>query len=235
LFKELVLVVGGVVVISLLVATTLTPLLTDRLLRGKERGQASGIARSFDKVIGFGLRGYERLLGICLRGKWLVVVIALVAFGTGLWLASHIGTQFLPKLDDGRIMVKLKMPSGTSVGEVNRILTRVENRLEGLPEIDSMFKLAGGRVFGLYTLEVGNEGNLNIQLMPRNKRDISTEQFIKKPSNKSSGMPLDNLYAAGLKANAYGLGIAAVIITADNKISNIKFRYFFMLILIFLS
>ena len=180
LFKELVLVVGGVVVISLLVATTLTPLLTDRLLRGKERGQASGIARSFDKVIGFGLRGYERLLGICLRGKWLVVVIALVAFGTGLWLASHIGTQFLPKLDDGRIMVKLKMPSGTSVGEVNRILTRVENRLEGLPEIDSMFKLAGGRVFGLYTLEVGNEGNLNIQLMPRNKRDISTEQFIKK-------------------------------------------------------
>ena len=180
LFKELVLVVGGVVVISLLVATTLTPLLTDRLLRGKERGQASGIARSFDNVIGFGLRGYERLLGICLQGKWLVVVIALVAFGIGLWLAGHIGTQFLPKLDDGRIMVKLKMPSGTSVGEVSRILTRVENRLQGLPEIDSMFKLAGGRVFGLYTLEVGNEGNLNIQLMPRNERDISTEQFIKK-------------------------------------------------------
>jgi len=180
LFKELVLVVGGVVVISLLVATTLTPLLTNRLLRGKERGQASGIARSFDKVIGFGLRGYEQLLEICLRGKWLVVVIALVAFSSGLWLASHIGTQFLPKLDDGRIMVKLKMPSGTSVGEVNRILTRVESRLQGLPEIDSMFKLAGGRVFGLYTLEVGNEGNLNIQLMPRSKRDISTKQFIKK-------------------------------------------------------
>jgi len=180
LFKELVLVVGGVVVISLLVAITLTPLLTDRLLRGKEEGEASGIARSFDKIIGFGLRGYERLLGTCLRAKWLVVVIAFVAFGAGLWLASHVGTQFLPKLDDGRIMVKLKMPSGTSVGEVDRILTRVEDRLQGMPEIESMFKLAGGRVFGLYTLEVGNEGNLNIQLMPRSKRDISTGQFIKK-------------------------------------------------------
>jgi len=154
--------------------------LTDRLLRGKEEGQVSGITRSFDKVIGFGLRGYERLLGICLRVKWLVVVLALVGFGAGLLLANHIGTQFLPKLDDGRIMVKLKMPSGTSVGEVNRILTRVESRLQGMPEIESMFKLAGGRVFGLYTLEVGNEGNLNIQLMPRSKRDISTGQFIKK-------------------------------------------------------
>jgi len=180
LFKELVLVVGGVVVISLLVAITLTPLLTDRLLRGNKEGKASGIARGFDKIIGAGLRGYDRLLGFCLRGKWLVVIIALVAFGAGLWLVGHIGTQFLPKLDDGRVMVKLKMPSGTSVGEVNRILTRVENRLQGMPEIESIFKLAGGRVFGLYTLEVGNEGNLNIQLMPRSKRDISTGQFIKK-------------------------------------------------------
>jgi len=43
-----------------------------------------------------------------------------------------------------------------------------------------MFRLAGGRVFGLYTLEVGNEGNLNIQLAPRSQRTISTARFIKK-------------------------------------------------------
>jgi HAE1 family hydrophobic/amphiphilic exporter-1 len=77
-------------------------------------------------------------------------------------------------------MVKLKMPSGTSVGEVDRILMQVEDRLEGVPEIESMFRLSGGRVFGLYTLEVGNEGNLNIQLVPRSRREITTAQFIKK-------------------------------------------------------
>jgi len=180
LFKELVLVVGGVVIISLLVAITLTPLLTDRLLRGKGDEQASGIARGFDRVIASGLKSYEQLLGACLRVKWLVVVIAIIAFVAGLWMANRSGTQFLPKLDDGRVMVKLKMPSGTSVAEVDRILTRIEDRLEGQPEIESMFRLAGGRVFGLYTLEVGNEGNLNIQLVPRNQRDISTGQFIKK-------------------------------------------------------
>ena len=112
--------------------------------------------------------------------KWLVVILAVAVFAAGLWLAAQAGTQFLPKLDDGRVMVKLKMPSGASVAEVDRILTRVENRLEGLPEIDSLFRLSGGRVFGLYTLEVGNEGNLNIQLVPRSQRDLSTGQFIKK-------------------------------------------------------
>jgi len=180
LLKELVFVVGGVVVISLLIALTLTPLLTDRLLRREAQGQASRIARVFDRFIGLGIGIYQRLLDRCLRIKWLVVFIVLAAFAAGIWLASRAGTQFLPKLDDGRVMVKLKMPSGTSIANVDRILTRVENRLRQLPEIDSMFRLSGGRVFGLYTLEVGNEGNLNIQLVPRSQRDITTAQFIKK-------------------------------------------------------
>ena len=180
LFKELVMVVAGVVAISLLVSVTLTPLLTDRLLRGERSGQASGLARAFDAVIGFGLRGYDLLLRGCLRIKLLVVVLALAFFGLGLWLAARTGTEFLPKLDDGRVMVKLKMPSGTSVGEVDRILGRVEDQLRDLPEIGSMFRLSGGRVFGLYTLEVGNEGNINIQLVPRGRRSISTVDFVKK-------------------------------------------------------
>jgi hydrophobic/amphiphilic exporter-1 (mainly G- bacteria), HAE1 family len=52
--------------------------------------------------------------------------------------------------------------------------------LQGLPEIESIFRMAGGRVFGLYTLEVGNEGNLNIQLVPRSRRSLTTQQFIAK-------------------------------------------------------
>lgn len=180
LFKELVLVVGGVVVVSLVVAITVTPLLTDRLLRSEGSGRVSFVARAFDRMIAFFLRGYEFLLRGCLKAKWLVVFLTLAVFAAGLWLAGRAGTEFLPKLDDGRMMVKLKMPSGTSVNDVDRILTRVENKLEGLPEIKSMFRLAGGRVFGLYTLEVGNEGNLNIQLVPRAQRALSTGQFIKK-------------------------------------------------------
>ncbi len=180
LLKELVFVVGGVVVISLLVALTFTPLLTDRLLRHDKSGQTSRVARSFDRVIGLGIRGYERLLGGCLRLKWLMVVLTLAMFGIGVWLATKSGTEFLPKLDDGRVMVKAIMPSGTSIGEVDRILARVEGRLQDLPEIETMFRLAGGRVFGLYTLEVGNEGNLDIQLMPRSKRNITTAEFVEK-------------------------------------------------------
>jgi hydrophobic/amphiphilic exporter-1 (mainly G- bacteria), HAE1 family len=180
LLSELVFVVAGVVVISLLVALTLTPLLTDRLLRGESAEQTSRLAGAFDRIIAFGIRVYQRLLDGCLRTTWPVVIVALVLFGAGIWLTTQSGTEFLPKLDDGRVMVKLKMPSGTSLAEVDRILARVEHQLADTPEIESMFRLSGGRVFGLYTLEVGNEGTIDIQLVPRSRRKITTAQFIKK-------------------------------------------------------
>ncbi len=180
LFKELVLVVAGVVLISLLVAITLTPLLTDRLLKNEKNDNLSGLAKWFDMIIETFLGFYKKILDICIKFKKTIVIIAILMLGVGAILASIAGSQFLPKLDDGRVMIKLKMPSGASVSEVNRILGRIENKIKNLPEIESIFRLSGGRVFGLYTLEVGNEGNLNIQLVPKSKRKINTNQFIKK-------------------------------------------------------
>ncbi len=201
LFKELVMVVGGVVAVSLLVAVTITPFLTDRLLHGEKEGKHSRITRVFDCLLGFVLRGYRKLLAGCLRVRWLVVILIPATFGVGIWLAAQIGSEFLPKLDDGRVMVKLKTPSGTSVAEMDRILLEAENQIRSFPEIKNIFRLTGGRVFGLYTLEIGNEGELDIQLVSRGERDISTREFVAKirpimaklqariPGAKFSAMP----------------------------------------------
>lgn len=188
LFKELVLVVGGVVAVSLLVAITVTPFLTDRLLRSEKEGKLSLPARFFDYIIGGLLRRYSGILNLALRLRWLVIMLTLGFFGLGLWLYGFIGSEFLPKLDDGRVMVKLKMPSGTSVTEMDRILHQAEELLAEMPEIQDVFRLTGGRVFGLYTLEVGNEGELDIQLKPKSERTISTTEFVKKLRPKMAAL-----------------------------------------------
>ncbi len=180
LFRELVMVVGSIVVISLLIAVTLTPLLTDRLLRKEKTEKMSRMARIFEGVIRKFTALYSLILAKCLRMKWLVIVLSMVVFFGGLWLAGRVGSEFLPKVDDGRVMVKVKMPSGTAVGEVDRILAQLEEQLKGLPEIESIFTLAGGKVWGLYTYEIANEGELDIQLVPKAKRHMSTQQFITK-------------------------------------------------------
>jgi hydrophobe/amphiphile efflux-1 (HAE1) family protein len=178
LFKELVLVVAGIVIISLLVALTLTPLLTGYLLQNEKAARGSKVAQGFDAVLSALIRGYTALLEKCLRVRWVIIGAAVVLFAAGLFLASLTGSEFLPKVDDGRIMVKLKMPSGTAVEKVDRILKQVEEKLEGMPEIKSTFTLAGGKVWGLYTYEIANEGEVDIQLVPRTEREISTREFI---------------------------------------------------------
>ncbi|MFZ5953294.1 MAG: efflux RND transporter permease subunit [Candidatus Rifleibacteriota bacterium] len=180
LFKELVMVVAGVVLLSLFVAITFTPLLTDRLLRSEKEGKAGRLVQMFDWIIDTQIKFYTKFLNICLNNKISVILIAFAMFGAGLILAGRVGSEFLPKLDDGRVMVKLVTPSGTAVAEVEKILEKAEKELHGMSEIESIFRLAGGRVFGLYTLEVGNEGNLNIQLVPRSQRNLTTMQFVDK-------------------------------------------------------
>jgi len=180
LFKELVLVVAGVVLISLLIAMTLTPLLTDRLLRRESRGGVRGVARLFDAMVGASTRVYAWALGRCLRARWLVVAAVLCVFALSAFLAVRVGSEFLPALDDGRVMVKVKMPAGTSVAETDRILAQIEKQLTGLPEIESVFTLAGGKVWGLATYEIANEGEVDIQLVPKSRRNISTQAFVEK-------------------------------------------------------
>jgi multidrug efflux pump subunit AcrB len=168
------------VVISLLIAVTLTPLLTDRLLRKEREGRASGLTRLFDTTVQAATRLYAAALGTCLRARWVVIILTLALFALSVLLAARIGSEFLPKLDDGRVMVKVMMPAGTAVHEVDRILSQIETQIRDLPEIESIFTLAGGKVWGLATYEIANEGELDIQLVRKARRRITTAQFIEK-------------------------------------------------------
>ncbi len=180
LFKELVLVVASIVALSLLVATTVTPLLTEWWVVRARARHLTGLAAAFDRLVDRIMAAYGRALGLALRARWLIIAAVVVLFFAGLHWARQTGSEFLPQPDDGRVMVKLKMPAGTSVAETDRILGLVEQQVQGLPEIESVFTMAGGRVWGLATYEIAQEGEVDIQLVPKAERKNSTAEFVDK-------------------------------------------------------
>ena len=137
LFKELVMVIAGIVVLSLLIALTITPLITDRLI--KKGHTKRGIGHILDKVNDYAAEGYGKLLTISLRFKWVVVLIAVVLLGLGIYLFGVTGSEFLPEIDDGRVMVKLILPAGTSVEKTNGILAGIEQKIKDNKIIQSYF------------------------------------------------------------------------------------------------
>jgi hydrophobic/amphiphilic exporter-1 (mainly G- bacteria), HAE1 family len=180
LFRELVLVVAVVVVLSLIVAVTITPALTQWLLKARETKHDLGLGRFFYDALDRLIKGYVKVLRKSMRAKAMVVVLIVIVFAVSWLLISRIGSEFLPKMDDGRVMIKVMMPSGTAMKKVDQILAQLESQIQGLPEIESTFTLAGGRVWGLATFEVAQEGEIDIQLVPESKRKITTQGFINK-------------------------------------------------------
>jgi hydrophobic/amphiphilic exporter-1 (mainly G- bacteria), HAE1 family len=175
LFRELILVITGIVVISLLMAVTVTPMLTFVLMREIKRNrEESRFERLFARITD----SYGRMLSSAIRSRWLVSAIFIAVLLMTVVMARGIGSEFLPQIDDGRIMVKVKLPTGAAIARTDRILQKIEERIAGDPKVESVFTLSGGKVWGLYTYEIANEGEINIQLVPRSQRDVSTAEFI---------------------------------------------------------
>ncbi|MGE4424080.1 MAG: efflux RND transporter permease subunit [Pseudodesulfovibrio sp.] len=175
LFRELIMVIAGIVIISLLVAISVTPMLTATFFnRRNKKNEASWFERGFSRLT----EAYGRLLTHVLSWRWGVMLFSLFTLAIAIFLCGRLGGEFLPLIDDGRIMIKVKMPTGTAVGETNRTLQRIETQIADDPLIQSVFSLAGGYVKGLTTFEVANEGQLDIQLIPKAERSVSTEDYV---------------------------------------------------------
>lgn len=202
LFKELILVITGIVLISLFMAVTITPLLTATFFRkGAKRNTDSPFIRFFNRL-NF---TYQNWVGSLCRHNVKVVIASVAILVVAALLAPSLGYEFLPQLDDGRVMVKVKLPTGTALEQINLILENIEDKLTGMSEIDSIFTLAGGRVWGLYTYEVANEGELDIQLVPPEKRKLSTKQFIQKIRPLVSSIPVPGGKAMVMQMKVKGI------------------------------
>ena len=174
LFRELILVIAGIVVVSLLVAVTVTPMLATLFLGKTPEKQPPGrFERFFERLA----EGYGRLLDRVIGMRWVVIPVFLLVLAAGILLAGRLGGEFLPLMDDGRIMIRVNMPTGASVAETDRRLAKIEARIAEDPLIESMFTFSGGRVMGITTREIANRGEIYIQMVPRRDRDVTTGEY----------------------------------------------------------
>ncbi|HDR46225.1 MAG TPA: efflux RND transporter permease subunit, partial [Geoalkalibacter subterraneus] len=175
LFRELILVIAGIVVISLAVAVSVTPMMMATLFGGGRKARKSSW---FERLFAWFTDGYGWVLDRMIHWRWLILAVFLLVISGAVMLSGRLGGEFLPLIDDGRIMVKVKMPTGASVAETDRVLRKIEKQIADDPLIRSAFTLAGGQLRGLTTYEIANEGQVNLQLGPKASRDISTNEYV---------------------------------------------------------
>jgi cobalt-zinc-cadmium resistance protein CzcA len=123
---------------SLALALTLVPVLAAWLLRPAPPGREEDVAliRRVKAV-------YAPLLDRCMRRAGLVRVLALAVTLPALFLASRIGSDFMPALDEGALLLQTILPPEASLEEVDRRNHRVEDVLRKFPEVREVVRRTG--------------------------------------------------------------------------------------------
>lgn len=174
LFRELVLVIMSIVVLSSIGALTLTPCLGKLLMKPQLADRKSFAERLNDGM----QRIYGPVVGFCLHFRWLVLLVFLAVLVSGGIAFKKAGGEFFPAVDDGRVMVKVRMSAGVPLEQLDEVNRKIEALVSDDPRVAHFFAMSGGAVRGLYTSKIGNEGEVDIYLVPPEERDLSTLEFI---------------------------------------------------------
>lgn len=138
MFRPMAIAVLSALAAALVLAVTLVPAASTWLFRGGLSEREPILARLARKA-------YEPLLGLVLRFRPVVVLIAVLIFVGGGWLASRMGAEFVPRLDEGAIALQAVRPPSVSLEESVAATTRIERvLLDAYPdEIDTIVSRTG--------------------------------------------------------------------------------------------
>ncbi len=119
------------IMVSMLVAFTLTPALASRLLKRIPAGHG----KKNDHSHGFVDRSYVRMLEWSLDHKWAIGLVSLAVFASTFYLNSIIGRDWMPQEDQSELSVFLELPEGSSIDATEKVSLAIAEKLKAVPGV----------------------------------------------------------------------------------------------------
>src|SRR5665213_1464590 len=136
IFRPMAFTITAAIVGAILVTLTLIPLASAWLLKwGKPRGD--------NLFMRWLKRAYGRALKVTLEYKALTIGLAVSLLAGAVYLGAHLGTEFLPKLDEGNIWLTVTMPLSVSPQEGKATEQRIRAILKGFSESKVIYSQLG--------------------------------------------------------------------------------------------
>ncbi|MBU3737109.1 MAG: efflux RND transporter permease subunit, partial [Methylobacterium sp.] len=181
-FKSFAVVVTFGVLVSLFVSLTLTPMLCSRYLKVEQ--QHGRIYHWLDHFFKAMDNSYRRMLAWALAHRWKVVILTLIAVISSGWFFGQVKKEFAPEEDEGRFIVYLKTPLGSSIDYTNSRLQQIEQVLGSHPEIATYFTAIGIGQAGQV-----NQGFCYVRMQDRDKRSIRQQDTLKQLRKELAMIP----------------------------------------------
>jgi HAE1 family hydrophobic/amphiphilic exporter-1/multidrug efflux pump len=184
LYQQFAVTVTISVVISGLVALTLTPALCALLL--KPTHEESRLFRPFNRGFTAVSAFYLGAVRWMLRHAWIGLVFFALVIGAAVWLIRHVPGSFVPSEDMGFLYGAMQLPDGATLGRTAALGVEVQKMLAGYPAVENMFVITGFDLIG--GGNKSNAGTMFITLIPWDERPSTAADLIKYVGAKGAAM-----------------------------------------------
>lgn len=171
-FRALALTMVVALLVSLLLAVSLTPSLAAWFIRGRTTSASTGGEAGF--LLSRVLKVYDATVRWALRNPWLVILASGFVLGGGLLIYRQLPTEFLPYFDEGGFVMDYVAIPGTSLAETARILDEAEQTIKTNADVEGYSRRLGTQLGPFITEPY--QGDYLIKLKANRKH--TTEQVL---------------------------------------------------------
>ncbi|HEY7087183.1 MAG TPA: multidrug efflux RND transporter permease subunit [Tepidisphaeraceae bacterium] len=176
LFREFAVTLSVTIVISAIVSLTLTPMMCAKLLRQTHAAQESWLFRVSERAWQRVIDLYAATLRVVLRHQFLTLLIAVGTLALTIYLYIIVPKGFFPVQDTGVILGISETPQDVSFTSMSERQQRLASVLLNDPAVESLSSFIG--IDGTNTTL--NSGRIQINLKPRERRDATASQIIRR-------------------------------------------------------
>lgn len=209
LFREFALTLAGAVVVSGVVALTLSPVMSSLLLPAK---QSEGrVAHAAEWFFGGLTRRYARALDFSLHHRWLTCTLALLVMISLPLLYLMPQRELAPTEDQAIVLTAIKAPQHANLNYVERFAYKLDEVYNRMPETESRWIINGsdGTASGI--------GGINLTLWQARQRSASAVQAdLQRAVNDVEGTSIFAFQLPALPGSTGGLPVQMVLRTPQD-------------------
>lgn len=174
LFKEFAVTISVAILISGFISLSLTPMLCSRFLKPVQLQERSFIYRWSEGIFSGLVAGYEALLRVVLKLKFLTLLISFLLIAATAYLFIIIPKGFMPLEDQGQLIGFTEAAQSVSFDEMVAHQKALASIVAQDPNIESFISTVGSGGAS----PTGNAGSIVMYLQPRSKRKLTAEQIM---------------------------------------------------------
>jgi len=120
---------------------------------------------------------YRPLVSFLVKQRWLAALGSVLLLGGGILIFPRLGTEFTPELNEGTIVVKLKMAPSISIDTSKQMTQTVERRILEVPEVTEIVTRIGRGEVGAHADPI-NAAELFLIMTPPREWRVPYDQEI---------------------------------------------------------